>query len=146
VWHVLRPSVVWGCTGGDGDGGDIFTGDPAGFPDVRGRYTGTFTWTQSGCTTGRHANGPQTVTDPFTISHQNGAEFRGSGVFDTVIEGQVTADGNVSSTWTASPMPDAWQETHIGTLTGDTWTDEFSGQFTARDTCVYEGQLTVTRR
>jgi hypothetical protein len=147
VCGMLFALVLLGCDGGgDGAGGDDGASDPAGFPDVRGAYTGTFTYTNSGCTTGRHANGTETGPGTFTITRQNGADFRGVGDFGAVIVGQVTADGDVSSTWTASPGPDAWGETHIGTLTGDTWTDEISGRYTAGDTCVYVGETTATRQ
>jgi hypothetical protein len=146
VCGMLLSLVLSGCDGGGGgDGGADGAGDPAGFPDVRGVYTGTFTYTQSGCTNPEN-NGTQTGPGTFTITLQNGAEFRGSADFATVIEGQVTSDGDVSSTWTASPLPLAWQETHIGTLTGDTWTAEISGQYTVGETCVYEGQTTATRQ
>jgi hypothetical protein len=147
VCGILLSLVLLGCDGGgDGDGGDDVAGDPAGFPDVRGTYTGTFTQTQSGCTTGRHANGTETGPGTFTIFSQNGADFSGRGDFGAVIEGQVTADGDLRATVTASPGPDAWQDTHIGTLTGNTWTSEFSGRYTAGDTCVYVGEATATRR
>ena len=146
VCGMLLALVLSGCDGGgDGDDGDDGAGDPAGFPDVRGTYTGTFTYTQSGCTDPEN-NGTETGPGTFTITRQNGTDFSGRGDFDAVIEGQVTADGDVSSTWTASPLPDAWEETHIGTLIGDTWTDEISGRYTAGETCVYEGQTTATRQ
>jgi hypothetical protein len=147
VCGMLLSLVLYGCDGGgDGDGGDGFTGDPAGFPDVRGTYTGTFTYTNSGCTTGLQANGTETGPGTFTITRQNGADFSGVGDFGAVIVGQVTADGDVSSTWTANPMPLAWEETHIGTLIGDTWTDEIAGRYTVGETCVYVGETTATRR
>ena len=103
VCGVCFALVVAGCNGGDdGDDGDDGAGDPAGFPDVRGAYTGTFTYTQSGCTTGLQANGTETGPGTFTITRQNGADFSGVGDFGAVIVGQVTADGDASSTWTAA--------------------------------------------
>jgi hypothetical protein len=83
----------------------------------------------------------------FTISQQNGADFSGSGDFASVIEGQVTADGDLTATVTGGVGCCSFQETHIGALTDDTWTSEFSGQFTESGvTCVSEGQFTATRR
>jgi hypothetical protein len=146
---VCLSFVLFGCDGGGGgdgdDGGNDCTGDPAGFPDVRGQYTATLTQTNRDCTNPED-NGPRTG-DPvtFTIFHQNGAEFRGDGW--AFIEGQVTRDGDVRSTWTAGEAGFwAVEETHIGTLTGDTWTGEFSGRDTLGGTCVFEGQLTATRQ
>jgi hypothetical protein len=147
VCGVFLSLVLSGCDGGGGgDDGDGGAGDPAGFPDVRGQYTATMTWTGRGCTS-PDDNGPHTG-DPvtFTIFHQNGAEFRGDGW--AFIDGQVTRDGHVRSTWTAGE-PGVWgvEETHIGTLTGDTWTDEWFGRNTLGDTCVFEeGRTTATRQ
>jgi len=69
--------ALYGCDGGDGgdDGGDG-AGDPAGFPDVRGRYSGTETFTNSGCVLPEE-NGPQTFDTTFTIGLQDGADFGG---------------------------------------------------------------------
>ena len=149
VCGVFLSLVLSGCDGGGGgDGRDDGAGDPAGFPDVRGRYTGTFTYTQRRCTD-PESNGTETGPGTFTITSQSGAEFRGNGDFGAVIEGQVTRDGDVRSTWTTDPVPPSdlgQEETHIGTLTGDTWTDEFSGRFTAGETCVFEGEITAIRQ
>ena len=108
VCGVCFALVLSGCGGGDGgDGGDDGAGDPAGFPDVRGTYSGRLTSTNSGCANPAD-NGRQTgdVTF-FTFSRQNGAEFQGSGEFDTVIDGQVTLDGDLSFTcdWRDGGLP-----------------------------------------
>jgi hypothetical protein len=83
----------------------------------------------------------------FTISQQSGADLSGGAQpYDTVIEGRVTRDGEVRSTWTARPLPLAWEDRHIGTLTGDTWTDTFSGRYTEGETCAYRGEITARRQ
>ena len=149
VCGVCFALVLSGCGSGDGDdGGDDGNGDLAGFPDVRGEYSGTFTMTTRGCVDPAD-NGTGTDVDfAFTISQQSGAEFRGGSEppIAVVIVGQITRDGDVRSTWTANLPNLAWEETHIGTLTGDTWTAEFSGRYTVGDTCVYEGETTATRQ
>jgi hypothetical protein len=145
VCGVCLSLLLVGCEGGGGDDGN---GDLAGFPDVRGVYSGTFTSTARGCVDPAD-NGTATDVDfAFTIFQQSGAEFRGGSEppIAVVIVGQITRDGDVRSTWTANLPNLAWQETHIGTLTGDTWTAEFSGRYTRGDTCVYEGQTTATRQ
>ena len=147
VCGVFFALVLSGCDGGDGgDDGDGGAGDPAGFPDVRGAYTGTNTWTLSGCSDPT-LNGPRMDNITFTISRQNGADVSGSADFATVTEGQVTADGDLTATVTGGVGCCSLQETHIGALTDDTWTSEFSGQYTESGvTCVSEGQVTATRR
>lgn len=147
VCGMLFALVVSGCSDGDdGDGGGDGNGDLAGFPDVQGTYTGRATWTQSGCTDPEF-NGTATQSWTFTIAQQSGADFSGRGEDPaTVIEGQVTRDGEVQSTWTTRSSPLSWQERHIGTLTGDTWTDTFSGRYTVGETCTYRGQPRATRQ
>jgi hypothetical protein len=147
VCGVCLALALYGCDGGDGgDGGDDFTGDPAGFPDVRGAYSGTETWTRSGCTDPEN-NGTFTDSRTFTIFEQNGAEFHGSGDFDTVLDGRVTRDGDLRYTGIGGTGGIRFEITYRGALTGDTWTTEWSGQNTAGETCVLEdGQLTATRQ
>jgi hypothetical protein len=137
--------VLSGCSGGDD--GDDGAGDPAGFPDVRGTYRGTLTSTTSGCTDpADNGRGTGDVTF-FTFSRQNGAAFQGNGEFDTVINGQVTLDGDLSFTSIGGTGGLRFELTFRGTLAGDTLTGEWSGRDTAGDTCVFEdGQFTFTRQ
>ena len=152
VCGMLFALMVSGCSDGDdgddGDGGGDGIDDLAGFPDVRGTYTGTYTLTTTSECTNSDLSG--TFTDPltFTISQQSGANFSGRtdpSPFNVIIEGRVTRDGEVSSTWTSPPLPIAWEERHTGTLTGDRWTDTFSGRYMGGETCTYRGE-TMARR
>jgi hypothetical protein len=137
--------VLSGCSGGDD--GDDGAGGPAGFPDVRGTYSGRLTSTNSGCTNPAD-NGRQTGDVTFiTISRQNGAAFQGSGEFNFVIDGQVTLDGDLSFTSIGGTGGFHTELAFRGTLVGDTLTAEWSGRQTAGDTCVFEdGQFTATRQ
>jgi hypothetical protein len=147
VCGVCFALALYGCNGGDGgDDGNDGAGDPAGFPDVRGNYSGPDTWTRSGCAEPEN-NGTFTDFRSFTITVQNGAAFHGSGDFATVIDGQVTLDGDLRYTANGGTGGIAFEITHRGTLTGDTWATEWSGRTTAGETCVLEdGRLTATRQ
>jgi hypothetical protein len=82
-----------------------------------------------------------------TISEQNGAAFHGSAEFDTVIDGQVTLDGDLRFTSIGGNGGLRFELTFRGTLAGDTLTGEWSGRDTAGDTCVFEdGQFTFTQQ
>ena len=149
VCGMLFALMVSGCSDGDGgDGGGDGNGDLAGFPDVRGTYTGRYTLTTTSECTNPDLSG--TFTDPltFTISDQSGANFSGEAgeaPLSVVIEGRVTRDGAVRSTWMSGPLPIAWEERHTGTLTGDRWTGTFSGRYMGGETCTYRGE-TMARR
>jgi hypothetical protein len=148
VCGMLFALVASGCSdGGDGDGGGDDISDLADFPDVRGTYTGRGTLTTTSECLDPELSG--TFMDPvtFTISQQSGASFSGEAPpYGTVIEGRVTRDGEVQSTWMARPLPLAWEERHTGTLTGNTWTDTFTGRYTVGETCTYRGETTARRQ
>jgi len=138
---LLCSLVLYGCDGG----GD----DTAGFPDVRGVYRGVSTQTNSGCVDAAN-NGPSTDANATAnISSQSGADFRGTsqdGDGNTVdLTGQITADGTSTGTFTFAAGGAAFQGTFNGTLAGNTLTVNYSGQFTAGETCAFQGQFTGTR-
>ena len=141
VFGLLFSLVLYGCDGGDDDN--------AGFPDVRGVYRGTSTQTNSGCSNPAN-NGTSTSNATVNISTQSGADFSGTAQ-DTAgntisLTGQVTASGGSNGTFTFAAGGVAFQATFSGTLTGNILTLNYSGRFTAGDTCVFQGQFTGTRQ
>ena len=141
VFGLLFSLVLYGCGGDD---------DNSGFPDVRGVYRGTSTETDSGCldpaNNGTSTNSNATVN----ISSQSGADFSGTSQGadgNTVsLAGQVTAGGGVSGTFTFAAGSVALQGTFNGTQTSNMLTVNFSGRFTAGETCIFQGQFTGTRQ
>ena len=134
VFGLLFSLLLYGC---------------ARLPDVRGVYRGQNTETDSGCVD--PSNNQTGGTTPFTVNvtSQTGADFSGtaqSGFPSTLgLKGQVTANGGVSGTLTGANGTFAFQATFDGTLTGNTMTANYTGRFTAGETCAMEGRFTVTR-
>jgi hypothetical protein len=142
VFGLLFSLVLYGCGGGDDDNAD--------FPDVRGVYRGTSTQTNSGCLDPAN-NGTSTDSNAtVNISSQSGADFsgtvQGADGRTASLTGQLTTDGASSGTITLASGGVAFQATFNGTLTGNVLTVNYSGRFTAGETCVFQGQLTATRQ
>jgi len=142
VVGLLFSLVLYGCGGGDDDN--------SGFPDVRGVYRGTNTVTNSGCLDPAN-NGTSTDSNvTVNISSQSGADFsgtvQGADGRTASLTGQLTTDGASSGTITLASGGVAFQATFNGTLTGNVLTVNYSGRFTAGETCVFQGQLTATRQ
>jgi hypothetical protein len=142
VFGLLFSLVLYGCGGGDDDN--------SGFPDVRGVYRGTNTVTNSGCLDPAN-NGTSTDSNvTVNISSQSGADFsgtvQGADGRTASLTGQLTTDGASSGTITLASGGVAFQATFNGTLTGNVLTVNYSGRFTAGETCVFQGQLTATRQ
>lgn len=142
VLGLLLALGLYGCGSGDDDDPDS--------PNVLGLYKGTTTQTNSGCLNPAD-NKTFTANSTVNISSQSGADFSGTvqveeGGEIASIAGQITADGKSTGTLTFAESGVALEGTFSGTFTGNTLTVDFSGRFTAGETCVFQGRFTGTRQ
>ncbi len=147
-------------SGADPGAGRPITYDPPVpvIPDILGTYVGSGTSTAMNCQDPA-GNGTFPFSGSFSISDQVGGTFIGSATLmpligndttDVSFSGTVTANGQLTGTYTYVTMRDgvfdsSGDGTFTGQVTGNTLTLNFSAQDQVGDTCTFTGSFSGSR-
>jgi|GEM_PF-4966624 len=119
-------------------------------PNVLGSFAGTATIALSACQNPIN-NGTNNFSAAVTVNNQNGSIINGTGTLSGPVavnlnlSGTATAGGDTMGSFTFTQTGGSGNGTFVGSLTGNTLSINFSGQFFSGETCRVSGSFLGNR-